>query len=289
MDEVLMILPELQRRSMNFFFPTAGMIGLKVFPGTMPLILQNGGGFFGDHIGPTTLDSEFSLEGFTFMTDLFTVFNMPIEVPHPGFYQEFRAGTLPIGISDVGTYNLLMNAAPELEGLWGIAPFPGLLQTDGTVNRYTTGGDTSSIIFRSSDMQNEAWQFLDWWSSDDVQTNFATSLVALYGTTFLWNSANRAAFASLPIPGAHRQVILRQTEYMVEVPWVPGTYMVERELSNAFNSVVVNGMNERRAMDIAVKRIDREVERKLEEFGFTENGEFIRPFVTPSVSVLWED
>ena len=287
MDEVIAILPELQRRSMNFFFPTAGMPAMRVFPGTMPLILQNGGGFFGDYIGPSMLDSEASLEGFTFMTDLFTVFNMPIEVPFPGFYQEFRTGTLPIGIADVGTYNLLMNAAPELDGLWGIAPFPGLVQPDGSVARYTTGGDTSSIIFDSSDMKDEAWQFLDWWSSDDVQAAYSTSLVALYGTTFLWNSANRSAFAQLPIPGAHREVILRQTEYMVEVPWVPGTYMVERELSNAFNSVVVNGMNPRRAMDIAVIRIDREVERKLEEFGFTQGGETVRPFVTPSVDAIW--
>jgi len=289
MDEVIMILPELQRRSMNFFYPTAGMVGIRVFPGTIPLILQNGGGFFGENIGPSYLDSERSLEGFTMMTDLFTIFNMPVEVPFPGFYQEFRTGTLPIGIADVGTYNLLMNAAPEIEGLWNIAPFPGLVQADGTVSRYTTGGDTSSIIFSSSNMQEEAWQFLEWWSSDSVQASYATSLVALYGTTFLWNSANRVAFAELPIPSAHREVILYQTEWMTEVPWVPGTYMVERELSNAFNSVVVDGMNPRRAMDIAVIRIDREVERKLEEFGFTRNGVEIRPFVTPSPSVIWED
>lgn len=287
LDEVIMILPELQRRSMNFFFPTAGMPAMRVFPGTMPLILQNGGGFFGDHIGASMLDSEESLAGFTLLTDLFTVFNMPVEVPFPGFYQEFRTGTLPIGIADVGTYNLLMNAAPELDGLWNIAPFPGLVQEDGTVARYTTGGDTSSIIFSSSDMQEEAWKFLNWWSSDDVQASYSTSLVALYGTTFLWNSANRAAFAELPIPGAHREVILYQTQHMVEVPWVPGTYMVERELSNAFNSVVINGMNPRRAMDIAVIRIDREVDRKLEEFGFTRDGEFVRPFVTPHVDAVW--
>jgi len=289
MDEVLMILPELQRRSMNFFFPTAGMPGMRVFPGTMPLILQNGGGFFGDTIGPSMLDSEASLEGFTFMTDLFTVFNMPVEVPFPGFYQEFRTGTLPIGVADVGTYNLLLNAAPELEGLWGIAPFPGLVQPDGSIKRYTTGGDTSSMVFSCSNMLDESWQFLDWWSSDEVQTNYSTSLVALYGTTFLWNSANRAAFAQLPIPGAHREAILRQTEYMVEVPWVPGTYMVERELSNAFNSVVIDGMNPRRAMDIAVIRIDREVNRKLEEFGFTRGGELVRHFETPNADVIWRD
>jgi len=286
LDEVLMILPELQRRSMNFFYPTAGMVGLNVFPATIPFILQSGGGFFGDSIGTTTLDSPASLAGFQVLTDLFTIFNLPVEVPAPGFFQEFRAGTLPIGISDVGTYVLLTNAAPELDGHWNIAPFPGIRQEDGTVNRHTTGGDTSSMIFSTTNQPEAAWQFLEWWSSDEVQASYATSLMALHGGTFMWNSANRSAFAQLPIPGHHREVILRQTEYMVEVPWVPGTYMVERELSNAFDAVIINGVNVRRAMDTAVKRIDREVFRKLEEFGFTRGGETIRPFITPSEDVL---
>ncbi|MBQ3078671.1 MAG: extracellular solute-binding protein, partial [Clostridia bacterium] len=124
MEEVKLILPELQRRNMNFYFPTAGMSGMKVFPGTLPLILQSGGSIYADMIGDTTLDSEESLEGFKELTELFTIYNMPTDVPSPGFYQQFRDGTLPIGIADLATYNLLLNAAPELDGLWNIALFP---------------------------------------------------------------------------------------------------------------------------------------------------------------------
>jgi ABC-type glycerol-3-phosphate transport system substrate-binding protein len=287
MDEVKAILPELQRRSMNFFFPTAGMIGMKIFPGTLPLILQTGGSIFGDNIWNTTLDSEESLAGFRAMTDLFTVFDMPVEVPAPGFYQRFRSGTLPIGISDVGTYNLLMNSAPELEGSWAIAPFPGLVDEEGNVRRYTTGGAESCIIFSTTERPGDSWRFLEWWTRGDVQARFGTTLASLYGGEFLWNTANKEAFAQLPIPSEHKAVILAQTEWMVECPWVPGTYMVERELSNAFNRVVVDGMTVRRAMDEAVKRIDREVFRKLEEFGYTRNGVSVRDFVTPHESVLW--
>jgi ABC-type glycerol-3-phosphate transport system substrate-binding protein len=286
LDEVKMILPELQRRSMNFFYPTAGMIGLKVFPGTIPFILQNGGGFFGDTIGHTMLDSEASLEGFKILTDLFTVYDLPVELHAPGFYQEFRSGAMPIGISDVGTYNLLMNTAPELDGLWQIAPFPGLVQPDGSVSRYTTGGAESGIIFSSAKRPDDAWAFMEWWTRDDVQGRYGSSLLSLYGGTYLWNTANKAAFAQLPIPSEHKAVILRQTDYMTEVPWVPGTYMVERELSNAFVAVTIDGVSVRRAMDTAVKRIDREVFRKLEEFGYTKDGETVRDFVTPDVSAL---
>ena len=73
---------------------------------------------------------------------------------------------------------------------------------------------------------------------------------------------------------------------MTEAPWVLGTYMLERELSNAYISVVVDGTDARRALDTAVKRINRETYRKLEEFGYYRNGEMLKEFKTPTVDVV---
>lgn len=286
MEDVKKILPELQRRNMNFFFPTAGMVGMKVFPGTLPLILQSGGSIYGETVGDTTLDSEASLMGFREMTDLFTIYNLPVDVPAPGFYQQFRAGTLPIGIADLGTYNLLLNAAPELDGLWDISPFPGLVDQDGTVQRWTTGGAETMGIMSQSGMQEEAWEFLKWWSSASVQAEFGNLLQSTFGTEYIWPTANLEAFAQLPLASRHKQVITRQMAWMTEAPWVLGTYMLERELSNAYISVVVDGTEARRALDTAVKRINRETFRKLEEFGFYKNGQMIKPLKTPTVDVV---
>ena len=286
MEEVKLILPELQRRSMNFYFPTAGMVGNKVFPGTLPLILQAGGSIYGKTVGDTTLDSEISLIGFKEMTELFTVYNMPTDVPSPGFYQQFRDGTLPIGIADLATYNLLLNAAPELDGLWDIALFPGLTNAEGEVLRYTTGGAETMAILSQTDMPEESWEFLKWWSSAETQAEFGNLLQSTYGSEYIWPTANREAFATLPLRAAHKQVIIEQMEWMTEAPWVLGTYMLERELSNAFISVTVNGVEARRAMDTAVKHINRETYRKLEEFGYYADGEMLREFVTPDVSVV---
>ena len=286
MDEVKLILPELQRRSMNFYFPTAGMVGTKVFPGTLPLILQAGGSIYDKTVGDTTLDSEISLAGFREMTELFTVYNMPTDVPAPGFYQQFRDGTLPIGIADLATYNLLLNAAPELDGLWDIALFPGLTNEDGEVLRYTTGGAETMAIMSQTEMPDEAWEFLKWWSSTETQSEFGSLLQSTYGSEYIWPTANREAFATLPLRAAHKQVIIEQMQWMTEAPWVLGTYMLERELSNAFISVTVNGIEARRAMDTAVKRINRETYRKLEEFGYYADGEMLEDFITPDVSVI---
>lgn len=286
MEEVKLILPELQRRSMNFYFPTAGMVGTKVFPGTLPLILQAGGSIYDKTVGDTTLDSEISLAGFREMTELFTVYNMPTDVPAPGFYQQFRDGTLPIGVADLATYNLLLNAAPELDGLWDIALFPGLTNEDGEVLRYTTGGAETMAIMSQTEMPDEAWEFLKWWSSTETQSEFGSLLQSTYGSEYIWPTANREAFATLPLRAAHKQVIIEQMKWMTEAPWVLGTYMLERELSNAFISVTVNGIEARRAMDTAVKRINRETYRKLEEFGYYADGEMLKEFVTPDVSVI---
>lgn len=289
MDEVKLILPELQRRSMNFYFPTAGMVGMKVFPGTLPLILQAGGSIYADQIGDTTLDSEISLKGFREMTELFTVYNMPTDVPSPGFYQQFRDGTLPIGVADLATYNLLLNAAPELDGLWDIALFPGLTNENGEVERWTTGGAETMAIMSAAedhDRLDESWTFLKWWSSEEIQSQFGNLLQSTYGSEYIWPTANMNAFSELPLRSAHKQVIIEQMEWMTEAPWVLGTYMLERELSNAFISVTADGVEARRAMDTAVKRINRETYRKLEEFGYYKDGVMLQEFPTPTVDVI---
>ncbi len=289
MEEVKLILPELQRRSMNFYFPTAGMVGTKVFPGTLPLILQSGSSIYDTTIGDTTLDSEISLKGFREMTELFTVYNMPTDVPSPGFYQQFRDGTLPIGVADLATYNLLLNAAPELDGLWDIALFPGLPNEEGEVQRWTTGGAETMAIMTAAeehDRLDESWTFLKWWSSAETQSQFGNLLQSTYGSEYIWPTANQQAFSELPLRSAHKKVIIDQMEWMTEAPWVLGTYMLERELSNAFISVTADGVEPRRAMDTAVKRINRETYRKLEEFGYYRDGQMLEDFPTPSVEVV---
>ena len=131
MEEVKAILPELQRMGMNFYHQAAGMLGTKTFAATMPSIYQNGGSFYGDTVLTTTLDTDESLAGIKELTELFTIYNIPYEVP--SFYQHFRSGILPIGIAEYGMYNLLKNAAPELANSWNIALIPGVENEDGEI------------------------------------------------------------------------------------------------------------------------------------------------------------
>lgn len=287
MQDVIDMLPELQMRGLNFYYPTAGMRAMRNFHGTTPLLVQNGGALYsGTAQEGTTLGSEASVNGFTQLTDLFTVYDMPVDIDN--FYQHFRNGDIPIGICDYGTYNLISNAAPELAGSWDIKVVPGTEQADGTIDRSTCGCAESTVIFKSdNERQQKAWEFVKWWSSTEVQAEFGQTIQITYGDEYMWTTANVEAFAQLPMDNAHKQVVLEFAKNVVDVARVPGTYMLEREMSNAFNSIVVDGDNAQSRIDEAVKVINREIDRKLEEFGYTDSeGKTVKDYVIPDIESI---
>ena len=285
--DVIDMLPELQMRGLNFYYATAGMLSMRNFHGTTPLIVQNGGSlYFGDASQGTALGTEASVTGFTALTDLFTIYNMPVNIDN--FYQHFRNGDLPIGIADIGVYNLLKNAAPELEGSWAIKLIPGTEQPDGTIDRSTCGCAESCVIFKSNaDREAKAWEFIRWWSSTETQARFGQTLQITYGDEYIWSTANIDAFDLLPWDSSDKEIIKQFSKNVVDVARVPGTYLLEREVSNAFNDIVVNGDNEQTRIDTAVKTINREFTRKLEEFGYTDSeGRVLREYRIPTIESI---
>ena len=115
--------------------------------------------------------------------------------------------------------------------------------------------------------EDAAWEFLSWWMSTDVQVEYGSTLQQTYGKEFIWNTANFEAFEQMPWDSDDKEVILEAVQWITETPRIPGTYMLEREISNAYIKVVSAGENLRTTLDEAVKLIDRETERKMEEFG----------------------
>lgn len=280
-EDTLAILPELQRYGMNYYTPIAGAVGSKPFQTTAPFIYQFHGDLYEKDGMKTAIDSENSLKAIQFMTDLNTVYSMPLQVPN--FYNHFRYGTLPIGVASFETYVQLTSAAPEIAGWWDISPQPGVKQKDGTVERWATGSGQSAMIFERSKNKEEAWELMKWWLTKETQTEFASSLQMLYGPEYMWNTANIEAFKTLPWPEEHKKAILAQWDYLKEVPKTPGAYMIERELSNTWNRIVFEGDNTRSAVDDSVIAIDREIARKMEEFGYMKNGKVVKPYPVPSI------
>ncbi len=71
---------------------------------------------------------------------------------------------------------------------------------------------------------------------------------------------------------------------------LPGSYMQERELSNIWNRIVFDGVNPRVAIDRSVLTINREITRKMEEFGYLDaNGQQARAFSLPTLETVAGD
>lgn len=285
-DEVLEILPVLQRYGMNFYVPIASDSSFKTFAATLPFIYQFGGEIYGEDGLSIRLNEEGGLNAMKFMTDLFTVYGLPSQVAN--FYQQFRSGTIPIGVANISTYLKLNTAAGELKGQWDIAPMPGVADEEGNVRRYAMGGSTTCVIFEQSSYHEESWEFLKWWMSKEVQADYAKELQMLYGDEYIWNSANLEAFAQIPIREEHKEIIVQQWEWLQEVPKTPASYMVEREISNVWNSIVFDGENARSALDDAAIIMEQELLRKMEEFGYLKNGVKVKEYKVPTVDMIRE-
>jgi maltose-binding protein MalE len=109
-DEIIEILPLLQSYGMNYYVP------LGQFSQDLNLMLQPYHSFINlvaiyIHQMVCKLQSIANkhLRGIRLMSELYTLYNMPKFVGN--FYNHFRYGLLPIGISDLSTYLLLANSS----------------------------------------------------------------------------------------------------------------------------------------------------------------------------------
>ena len=78
--------------------------------------------------------------------------------------------------------------------------------------------------------------------------------------------------------------ILEQIKWLRDVPRTPGQYMLERGLSNIWNTVTFDGTPVRVAIDKEVILINREMKRKLVEFGYLDSeGNVLKPYIIRDV------
>lgn len=283
-EDVAELMPTLDRYSMTFYTNLSSGAGTKTLAQTSPFFLQNGCTFYNEEDYTTTLDSEECVESMTTMTELFTIYGVPLQVPN--FFEYFRNGKAPMGVGNFSTYLQLMTAAPELEGKWAIAPMPGTEQEDGTISHAAPISSHGVMMLQKTENPEGSWEFIKWWVSTETQTEYAYGMYYTYGPAYLWNSANIQAFIDGPFPEKDKAVVLEQWSYAEEVAKIPGTYMLEREISNAWNAIVFEGENVQEAMETAKINVDREIQNKMTEFGYMEDGEIIKEYDIPTVEEM---
>ena len=188
-------------------------------------------------------------------------------------------------------------AAPELAGMWGIAPLSGIVNEDNVNVRWQTGDQSGIVLFRT-DEEREAkgWEFIQWWMDTQTQTNFALDIEFSLGPEFRWFSANPEVVSAIPWDENTRRTIMTQMDWFKGIPFAPGgSYLLEREMRNAMADVVIDGRNYRDTLQRAMRATRQEMQRVQRLFNFIDDdGNILRTadmleIPLPAIAVPMED
>jgi len=269
-EEFVQVSAVLQRNKMNVYLPytklestatvDVGVGGLTLYP---TLLMQMGGSLYNREQNKTLLSGNKAVKSFNFWTDFYTRYGLD---PQANFYNKFRAGVYPMGISNYTLCFTIGAGAPELDGKWKIAQIPGVKDENGDINRVCAGSGSGCAIMNNSDEKEAAWEFLKWWVSEDIQYRYSRDVEAVLGETARVSSANIHAVSRLSWEPDMLEVIMNQWDNVTEVAEVPGSYYVARSIDQAFWAVKNKTDSPRESMLKWAEVSDREIERKIKEY-----------------------
>lgn len=232
-----------------------GVGSLSIFP---TMLLQNGGELYNNDRSETLLLSDISLSVFTKWTDFYTKYGFSKTYD---FFNRFRLGLMPMAIQSYTLYANLTAAAPEIEGLWHMYEVPGTVGADGEINNCVSGGGSGAVILSASKHKNEAWEFLKWWTSEDIQYRYGNEVEKILGPSARNATANVGALKQYDWTLNNLETLLSQWAKVKEIPEVPGGYYVSRAVDQAFWNVTNASENPKDMLlkwtDVAQTEIDR--------------------------------
>lgn len=237
------------------------------------LLLQRGLNYYNDTLTATQFDNIKATSAFEMWTDFYTVYDFDQQFDA---YTRFRTGEMPMVVNNYSFYNQLYVAAPEIRGLWDFCKVPGTVREDGTISHATNSSGSGAMIFANkkklSDEEYEkykqnAWEFIKWFTSADIQTLYGNNLEGIMGIMGRFDTANKEALANLSWSTAEVAKLREQQDELVEIPVIPASYTVTRNIMNAFRAVVNEGENPRDSLITYNRDINNEITRKNEELG----------------------
>ena len=218
---------------------------------------------YNDDYTATNLMSAESVKAYSFMTDFFTKYKFPVTF---NFFNRFRTGLMPMAIAPYSENATLRAAAPEINGKWRMVEIPGFSDDDGILHNNVNGSGTACVILEWSNKKNDAWEFLKWWTSDEIQYRFSVNIESILGASGRYATANLNAVFRLGGDPYPVEALRSQFDKVIDLPEVPGSYYVSRATQQVFWNVVNNGQNVEDMLKKWVPEADDEIRRKTEEY-----------------------
>ncbi len=270
-DELYDVLSVLQSKNLTMGMAeiNTAMMGVSASEGIFnSLMYQNGQkSYYTEDLSKTLFDTEIAYDAFTQWCEFYTDYGLDRSID---FYSRFRSGEAPLGFSAFTFYTQLQQAAPEIRGLWSMAPYPGTVQEDGSIVRYQDGGVTACVMLKAAKdkgVADDAYEFMKWWISADTQSSYAQDVEVALGIAGRYSPANLEAFANVDWAKSDYELIESHRQFVLNQPTVIGNYAVKRDITSALRDVVADVSRPRRALLLYNTDINEEIARKRREFG----------------------
>ena len=236
-------------------------------------ILQSGNTPYANGGMMTNFTEQYVVEAFEKWTRYYLQYDLPTDYD---WYTRFRNGEMPLVLQSYSSITYLQESAPELNGLWDVAPIPGILDPEtGIINRSeeSTGMSACMIVSKTirqaknpEQQLQDAWTFMKWWTSDEIAADYGNRVEMAIGSVARYTTSNLGAFEKIRWSSEEADAIREQREYVQEIPELVGGYYVGRNLINAFRNVTNNHSNPREKLFYYNEQINDEIWRKRAEY-----------------------
>jgi len=260
----------LARNNLNVWIPNnpatsvgetnLGIGSINLFP---TFLLQNNLNVYTDDGRKTNLSDSSVVTVFSEWTEYYTKLKLPKSID---FYNRFRTGTCPLGVGAHTLYTQFKAAAPEIDGLWGVAPIPGTVMPDGSFSNVSTGGGSACAILSGSSNPQNAWKFIKWWTDEKTQLTYSNEIEAILGPTGRVAVSNVSAFERMSWDAEMRKSIMEASANVKEIPEYPGSYYVSRSVYHSFWRVINSNANPKDTLIKYAKQADAEIIRKWNQY-----------------------
>ncbi len=285
-DGLMNVLPVLQRSYMEVGLILPVMGGTSGVTTVSPvteagntfamLLLQQGINYYTDDLTKTNFDRPEAVNAFEKWTEFYTKYSFSQTYDA---LTRFRQGDMPIVIQNYTFYNTLSVTAPEIRGCWNFMHVPGTesdlgqvtLANGKKINISACSTGSGALIFNTCPDKEGAWEFIKWFTSNETQTTYGQDIESVLGTLGRYNTANLEALGSLSWTQTEVNKLTQQLQAQVEIPIIPASYGVTRNLNNAFRETVNQYENARDTLFWYDKDINEEIARKNEDLALYNN------------------
>ena len=268
-EEFYEVLRELQRNNFQVGIResdsnTPGISAGIVFYET--LLLQNGEEYFKNGLGEVNFESDGGKKAFTDWVKLYRDYDLETDFD---LTSRFRSGEMPLVLTSYSFYQTLTTVAPEISGRWAMACIPATQNSDGSENKTISSTLTGTVILKGAEKRGNAdaaFEFVSWWAGEDAQVKYSNAMEAIQGIAGRPTVANESAFIRLGWSDAEIEEISTARKYAQAIPQIPGTYIINRSLTNALRKSYNENVDPLRQLSIQCRTINNELARKRAEF-----------------------